>query len=222
MPGAEVRITTNLKVAALVAEVVGSIAVVVGLLFVGLELRQNTVAQRLTATQTLVVDCENALDIMSYEQEAACIYVRGISVLDNLTGIERYRFFVIWFHIFRAAEQLYQYSLSVFAGRPARPENLARLSTAARRGGAPAQGAGTVGGTRRLVQRRIPGLRQRSGAVLVTEATPAVFGRRLTGTVSAAWASLWRRDHGTRLCGCHDSSTLVSSASESAAPGSTV
>lgn len=103
--------SAKLKVAALVAEVVGGIAVVIGLIFVGLELRQNTIAQRLTATQTLVVDYENALDIMSNEQEAACIYVRGINGLDNLNGIERYRFFVIWFHIFRAAEQLYQYSL---------------------------------------------------------------------------------------------------------------
>jgi hypothetical protein len=61
-------------------------------------------------TQTLVLDYESALDIMAYEADAACIYVRGINGLGNLNHVERYRFFVIWFHIFRSAEQLHYYS----------------------------------------------------------------------------------------------------------------
>lgn len=95
---------------ALVAEIIGGVALVIGLIFVGLELRQNTTAQRVTATQTLVVDYENAIDKLA-DAENACIYVLGINGLQNLSGIERYRFFVLWFHIFRAAEQLHYYSL---------------------------------------------------------------------------------------------------------------
>ena len=101
----------KLKHVALIAEIVGGIAVLVGLAFVGYELRQNTIVQRVTATQTLIVDYENAIDIMSSGQDTACIYVRGINGLQNLNGVERYRFFAIWFHIFRAAEQLHYYSL---------------------------------------------------------------------------------------------------------------
>ncbi len=94
-----------------IAEIIGGIAVLVGLIFVGLELRQNTLMQRVTATQALVVDYENAIDAMARTKETACIYVRGINGLDNLTPIERYQFFALWFHILRAGEQLHYYSL---------------------------------------------------------------------------------------------------------------
>jgi hypothetical protein len=101
----------KLKRYALIAEIVGGLAVIVGLIFVGLELRQNTLMQKVTATQTLVVDYENAIDTIGQDTETACIYVRGINGLENLNGIERYRFFILWFHILRAGEQLHYYSL---------------------------------------------------------------------------------------------------------------
>ena len=101
----------TLKKIALIAEVIGGFAVILGLIFVGLELQQNTKMQRVTATQTLVVDYESAVDIMGQDTETACIYVRGINGLDNLNGIERYRFFVLWFHLLRAGEKLHYYSL---------------------------------------------------------------------------------------------------------------
>ena len=101
----------KLKKYALIAEIFGGLAVIVGLVFVGLELRQNTLMQRVTATQTLVVDYENAVDLLAKDEASACIYVRGSNGLDNLTGIERYQYFVMWFHLLRAAEQLHYYSL---------------------------------------------------------------------------------------------------------------
>ena len=78
---------------ALIAEIVGGLAVIFGLIFVGLQLRQNTIAQRVTATQTLVVDYANAVDFLTKDEQFACIYVRGSNGLENLTGIERYEFF---------------------------------------------------------------------------------------------------------------------------------
>ena len=101
----------KLKKYALVAEIVGGLAVIIGLVFVGMELRQNTLMQRVTATQALSVDYANAVDAVGRDEETACIYVRGINSLDNLNGIERYRFFVLWFHLLRAGEQLHFYSL---------------------------------------------------------------------------------------------------------------
>lgn len=101
----------KLKEYALAAEVLGGLAVVIGLVFVGLELRQNTLAQRVTATQALSVNYENAVDALGKDTETACIYVRGINGLNNLNGIERYRFFTLWFHVLRAGEQAHYYSL---------------------------------------------------------------------------------------------------------------
>ena len=101
----------KLKEYALIAEVVGGLAIIIGLIFVGLELRQNTLMQRVTATQALSVNYENAVDALGKDTQTACIYVRGINGLDNLNGIERYRFFVLWVHVLRAGEQLHYYSL---------------------------------------------------------------------------------------------------------------
>ena len=101
----------KLKKIARLAEVIGGLAVIVGLIFVGLELKQNTLMQRVTATQTLVLDYENAVDAVGANADTACIYVRGINGLENLNGVERYRFFVLQFHLLRAGEQLHFYSL---------------------------------------------------------------------------------------------------------------
>jgi len=92
-------------------EIVSAVAVVIGLVFVGFELRQNTTIQRINATQTLAAEYSDALEVIAYEGEAACIYALGINGLDNLDDAERLRFFVQMFLIFRSAEQLHYYSL---------------------------------------------------------------------------------------------------------------
>ena len=71
------------------AEIIAAVGVVIGLIFVGLELQQNTRAQRVTATQVLVTDYTESIDIMSQSHEAACVYVLGINGLENLNGIGR-------------------------------------------------------------------------------------------------------------------------------------
>ena len=86
-------------------------AVAISLIFVGYELRQNTRVERITATQTLTAEYADALEVMAYEGDAACIYALGINGLANLDDAERLRFFVIMFEIFRAAEQLQYYAV---------------------------------------------------------------------------------------------------------------
>lgn len=94
-----------------VIEAISAAAVVIGLVFVGIELRQNTRVQRITATQTLAAEYADALEVMAYDGEAACIYALGINGLANLDDAQRLRFFVMMFEIFRAAEQLQFYSV---------------------------------------------------------------------------------------------------------------
>lgn len=94
-----------------VIEFVSAAAVVISLVFVGFELRQNTTIQRITATQTLAAEYSDALEVMAYEREAACVYALGISGLDNLNEADRLRFFVQMFLIFRSVEQLHYYSV---------------------------------------------------------------------------------------------------------------
>ncbi len=63
----------KLKMYARLAEIIGRLAVVSDLIFVGLELRQHTLLQRVPAPQTLVVDYENAIDTIGQDAETACI-----------------------------------------------------------------------------------------------------------------------------------------------------
>lgn len=92
-------------------EIIGVVAVLLGLVFVGLELRQNSDLLRITATQTLAAEYSDALEVMAYEGDAACIYALGVNGLHNLNDVQRLRFFVQMFLIFRSAEQLHYYSL---------------------------------------------------------------------------------------------------------------
>ena len=50
-----------------VIEVISTVSVVVGLVFVGLQLHQNTTVQRITATQVLSAAYSDALEVISYE-----------------------------------------------------------------------------------------------------------------------------------------------------------
>jgi len=93
-----------------VVEIVSTVSVVVGLVFVGLQLHQNTTVQRVTATQVLSASYSDALEFLSYEEEAACVYVLGINGLANLDDAQRLRFFSMWLRLFRAAEQLQYYA----------------------------------------------------------------------------------------------------------------
>jgi hypothetical protein len=92
-------------------EIIGVAALLVGLVFVGLELRQNSDLLRITATQTLAAEYGNALEVMAYEGEAACVYALGVNGLHNLNDVQRLRLFLQMFLIFRSAEQLHYYSI---------------------------------------------------------------------------------------------------------------
>jgi len=92
-------------------EIVGVLAVLLGLVFVGLELRQNSELLRITATQTLAAEYSDALEVITYDDEAACVHALGSHGLNNLNEVQCLRFFVQMFLVFRSAEQLHYYSL---------------------------------------------------------------------------------------------------------------
>ncbi len=92
------------------AEIIGAISVVVGLLFVGLEIRGNTVAQQFSATQTLVSEYNKAITSIN-DKEFVCIYLRGSNSFNSLSQSEKIRFSVQLQPIFRTFEQLHYSSL---------------------------------------------------------------------------------------------------------------
>ena len=81
----------NLERASQWAEVIGALTVVLGLIFVGLEIRQNTKTQQLTTTQALISDYNHSLATFS-DPAMSCFFMQGGSDWRGLTPVEKFRF----------------------------------------------------------------------------------------------------------------------------------
>jgi hypothetical protein len=90
----------SLDSAAKTSEVVGAIAVIVGLLFVGVEIRENTVAQRFSATQTLVSEYNAAISSIN-DREFVCIFIRAGNDFTSLSQSDKIRYSILMQPIFR-------------------------------------------------------------------------------------------------------------------------
>lgn len=81
----------NWDVIAAIGEIVSALAVVISLIFVGIQVRQNTVVtERANARQT-ASDHQRSLENF-LDETMADIILRGLEALDSLTQVERYRF----------------------------------------------------------------------------------------------------------------------------------
>jgi hypothetical protein len=96
----------SLDSAAKVAEVVGAISVVIGLIFVGFEIRENTVAQQFSATQTLVSEYNSAISAIN-DREFVCIFIHAGNNFTNLSQSDKIRFSILMQPVFRTFEQLH-------------------------------------------------------------------------------------------------------------------
>jgi len=97
-----------------IAEIVGAVVVVVSLIYVGVQVRQNTSATRYQATQNLIAGMSDAHFLISSDGELAAIMRRGGYNRSSLTDDEQLRY-NMWlfslfnqydfaFHQFRAGE----------------------------------------------------------------------------------------------------------------------
>lgn len=89
-----------------IAEVISAVAVIIGLLFVGLELRENTIAQQFSATQTLVSEYNSAISAIN-DREFVCIFIRAGNDFANLSQSDKIRFSILMQPVFRTFEQLH-------------------------------------------------------------------------------------------------------------------
>ena len=101
---------TSLASAAQIAEIVGALSVVIGLLFVGVEIRENTVAQQFSATQALVSEYNDAIESIN-DKEFVCIYIKASADFNSLSQSNKIRFSVQMQPIFRTFEQLHYSAL---------------------------------------------------------------------------------------------------------------
>lgn len=96
----------TLDKASKIAEITGAVAVIVGLFFVGLEVRDNTRAQRFNNTQSLVRDYNDSLRSF-IESDMSCVLMKGYEDFDSLEPLEKIEFSSQSLQFLRVSEQMY-------------------------------------------------------------------------------------------------------------------
>ena len=90
-----------------VAELLGAAAVVISLLYLAAQIRQNTRQVRFAAQQATIHELGNALRTQAQDRDWAELLSRGLNDLDGLDPIEKTQFLSHIGHIFRLYESAY-------------------------------------------------------------------------------------------------------------------
>lgn len=92
-----------------IAEVAGAVAVVASLLYLAIQVRQNTRQARLAAQQATVQELGHALRAQAQDREWAELLSRALEGLDSLDKVERVQFLSHVGSIFRLYESAYHH-----------------------------------------------------------------------------------------------------------------
>jgi len=97
----------DLDNAANLAEIIGTALVIVSLVYVGVQIHQNTKAIRLSSAQNVSHDLRNALSFIAGETDFARIHLQGMEDVNALPPAEKHRFYVFVNYFLRAVENAY-------------------------------------------------------------------------------------------------------------------
>jgi hypothetical protein len=97
----------DLSYVANLAEIFGTVAIVVSLIYVAVQIRQNTRATRLSTAQNVFHDLRESTATIANDMELAEIHLKGMASAESLTPIERYRFYTYSNYAFRGYENAY-------------------------------------------------------------------------------------------------------------------
>jgi hypothetical protein len=90
-----------------VGELTASIAVVISLTFVGIEIAQNNKLNIETSTQRLVSELRGIQHLLSDNAEFACIYTKGMQDYLSLSGSHRIRYSAYHLSTFQVYQEMY-------------------------------------------------------------------------------------------------------------------
>ena len=98
---------TRLQQWALVAEIVGGIAIVLSLVFVGYQIRENSRSEMRAMTQSLVSGYAQTVSLLAQHEDLRCAYALGMRDFDSLTGLEAAAFAGYMMAVWRSREDIY-------------------------------------------------------------------------------------------------------------------
>jgi hypothetical protein len=99
---------SRLRTAVSIGELIAALAVVLSVIFVGIEVRQNSETQVRAATQAAVSDYIGSLERITESREIACLYVRGAQDFGALSGSERLRFSAFYMSFYYQLQQMHR------------------------------------------------------------------------------------------------------------------
>ena len=79
-----------------IAEITAAILVIVSLVYVGIQVRQNTAALKLSTAQNLSEDFTDIYLALSQNNDTAGIFQRGLQDYDSLESVEKVRFYAFF------------------------------------------------------------------------------------------------------------------------------
>jgi hypothetical protein len=94
---------------AAVAEIIGTIAVIVSLLYVARQMKEATRQRRVDSYHSVLTDADDFGKLLCHDHDNAEIWWRGSKGLDNLEDAERVQYFSMLFILFRSWEKAFHY-----------------------------------------------------------------------------------------------------------------
>ncbi len=89
------------------AEIFGTAAIVVSLIYVAVQIRQNTRATRLSTAQNVFHDLRESTAMIANDAEMAQLHLKGMVDDESLSPVERYRFYTYLNNAFRVYENAF-------------------------------------------------------------------------------------------------------------------
>lgn len=93
-----------------VGELVAAVAVIISVVFVAIEIRQNSRAQVQATTQAAVSDYVGSLELLASDREFACLYTRAAQDFEGLDAADRLRFSAYYMSIYYQLQEMHRLS----------------------------------------------------------------------------------------------------------------
>jgi hypothetical protein len=105
-----------------IAEVTGTVGIIVSLIYLGFQIRSQTVEARITGLDNAVGELNNIYESLSGDEKFAALFLKALQDFDSLSDVERIRFSAHMSRFMRGAEAMFHRSKwgriddEVFAG----------------------------------------------------------------------------------------------------------
>ena len=99
--------TLSLGELANLSETVGAVGVIVSVIYLAIQIRNQTEEARLSATRELAAQFQDCLKSAVADEKLSEIWLKGVKDYDSLPDVERFRAAVMFHDLFRSAEQQY-------------------------------------------------------------------------------------------------------------------